>query len=322
MADKTRLLGDIGGTHARFALQDGAGAPFEHEKVYKCANFPGVLELIEHYLRECAEASTPSKGAIGIASPIRGDRVEMTNLDWSFSTKSLGAALGIPQLLVINDFTALALALPVLGDDELVKIGGGAPLADAAWGLIGPGTGLGVSGLIPAPNGGYSPIAGEGGHATLAGASDWEDAVLRELRAQFGHASAERALSGPGIVNLYRACATTAGEPFHEIDAPEISERARSGMDPLCSQAIDLFFSLLGSAAGNLALTLGAQRGVFIGGGIVPALADLALRSDFRARFEAKGRYQDYLEKIPTYVIKPKSPPALRGAEQALKRLG
>ncbi len=167
----------------------------------------------------------------------------------------------------------------------------------------------------------FAPSPVKAATRTLAGADDWEDAVLRELRRQFGHVSAERALSGPGIVNLYRACAATAGKPFEEIDAPEISERARSGMDPLCRQAIDLFFGLLGSAAGNLALTLGAQRGVFIGGGIVPALIDLATQSEFRARFEAKGRYQDYLQMIPTYVIQPKSPPALRGAEQALKLL-
>ncbi|WP_418321099.1 glucokinase [Piscinibacter sakaiensis] len=318
MAD-IKLLGDIGGTHARFALQRDDDPAFESEAVYDCKDYPGALEMVEHYLRERTD-ETPQSAAIGIAAPVRGDRVEMTNLKWVFSIAAMKASMGLQRLLVINDFTALALALPVLDEDELRPVGDGVAAADAAWGLLGAGTGLGVGGLLPVPGGGYAAIAGEGGHATLAGGDDWENSVLAVLRREFGHVSAERALSGPGIVNLYKACAEVAGEPFESLSGPAISQRAKDKVDPLCVQAIGLFFKLLGSVAGNLALTLGARRGVFIGGGIVPELGDMIDNSEFRLRFTAKGRYEAYLAEIPTYVIDAKSPPALRGAAQALRQ--
>lgn len=312
-----RLLVDIGGTNARLALQQQPGEPLGDNITYPCARFPGVLELLRHYLHENADA-TPSACAIGIASPIRGDQVVMTNLAWAFSVSELKAALGLQRLVVINDFTALALALPTLQAHELVAVGGGSAQQGSSWGLLGPGTGLGVGGLLPAPGGGYSAIAGEGGHVTLSGADDWEDAVLRQLRMRFGHASAERALSGPGLVNLYQACCAVGGVTAQAIDAPEIGRRAVAGGEAGCDQAVGLFFALLGSVAGNLALTLGAQRGVYIGGGIVLQLGGLIQRSTFRARFEAKGRYAAYLQAIPTWVIHADTPPALRGAAQAL----
>lgn len=316
MATPTLLI-DIGGTNARLALQYGARAPLLAMVSYPCAQFDGVQSLIAHYL-EVQGGVRPARCAIGIASPIRGDEVVMTNLDWRFSRSALQAALGLERLAVINDFTALALALPLLGPDERVQVGGGAPLEGAACALLGAGTGLGVGGLVPAPGGGWSAIAGEGGHVTLAGASDWEDAVLRALRTRFGHASAERALSGPGIENLYLACCEVAGQAAAPLGAAEITRRALVAEDPLCVQCLDLFFALLGSVAGDLALTLGAQGGVYVGGGIVPALGDAITRSPFRARFEAKGRYAGYLGSIPTWVIHATSPPALRGAAQAL----
>ena len=312
-----RLLIDIGGTNARLALQEAPQGPLLAMETYPCAQFDGVSALIAHYL-QARGGVQPTQCAIGIASPIGGDEVVMTNLAWRFSRRDLQAALGLERLAVINDFTALALALPLLGPDERVQVGGGVALEGAACALLGAGTGLGVGGLLPAPGGGWSAIAGEGGHVTLAGASDWEDAVLRALRQRFGHASAERALSGPGIENLYLACCEVAGQAAAVIDAAEITCRALDASDPHCVQCLDLFFALLGSVAGNLALTLGAQGGVYVGGGIVPALGDAIMRSSFRARFEAKGRYEGYLRGIPAWVIHAKSPPALRGAAQAL----
>ncbi|GAP37041.1 glucokinase [Piscinibacter sakaiensis] len=319
-----RLLADIGGTNARLALQAGAGAPITDERVLRCADFDGVGPLLAHYLHERG-AGRPVACAIGIASPVSGDRVAMTNLPWRFSIAGLQAELGLQRLRVVNDFTALALALPVLAADELEAVGGGAPVEGAAWGLVGPGTGLGVGGLLPAPGGGWSPIAGEGGHVTLAGADDREDAVLRELRRAFGHASAERALSGPGLANLHRASLRVDGLPGAEADEagdPAAVVAGAQAGDAACGRSVDLFLALLGSVAGNLALTLGAQRGVFIGGGIVPRLGDRIHRSAFRERFEAKGRYRGYLAAIPTWVIRSASPPALRGAAQALELPG
>ena len=316
----SRLLLDIGGTNARLALQLQPEGPLLHQQIVPCADFPGVRELIAHYLQQTAQPGleAPKECAMGIASPILGDQVVMTNNAWQFSRSALQAHMGWRRLLVLNDFTALAMALPVLLPGERRQLGVGEAVPGGALALIGPGTGLGVGGLLPAPGGGYSAIAGEGGHVTLAGTDEWEDAVVSALRADFGHASAERALSGPGLLNLYRACCTVARQTAEALDPPEISRRALAGSDARCVQTVDLFYKLLGSVAGNLALTLGAQGGVYVGGGIVPAMGTLIERSQFRARFEAKGRYAGYLRQIPTFVIETSDPPALRGAAQAL----
>jgi glucokinase len=313
-----RLVIDLGGTNARLALQAGSGAALTHLATHACSGFSDLQALIEHYLAADGDGARPAQCAIGIASPIQGDEVVMTNLAWRFSQRALQAALGLERLVVINDFTALALALPLLEEAELMQVGAGEPAAGRAWGLIGPGTGLGVGGLVPGPDGRLGAISGEGGHVTLAGADAHEDAVLAAVRAEFGHASAERVLSGPGLVNLYRAVSQVAGRRAQALTPADVSRAALDGSDADCAAAVAMFFGLLGSAAGNLALTLGAQRGVFIGGGIVPAMGDAILRSDFRARFEAKGRYAGYLACIPTWVIQANTPPALRGAAQAL----
>lgn len=316
--DGARLVIDLGGTNARLARQAAAGAVLTHLASYPCSRFDGVEALVRHYLAHDGAGPAPLGCAIGIASPILGDEVVMTNLAWRFSRTALAAALGLDRLVVVNDFTALALALPLLAPDELVAVGGGAPVEGAAWALIGPGTGLGVSGLVPGPDGRLAAIAGEGGHVTLAGADAHEDAVLAEVRRAFGHASAERVLSGPGLVALHRAICQVAGRPAAALDPAGVTRAGSDGSDADCVAALAMFFGLLGSAAGNLALTLGAQRGVFIGGGIVPALGEAIHRSNFRARFEAKGRYADYLARIPTWVIHAAASPALRGAARAL----
>jgi glucokinase len=241
----------------------------------------------------------------------------MTNHDWSFSISAVQQGLGAERFLVINDFTALALALPALAPSDLMRVGGGEPVTGAPLALLGPGTGLGVSGLLPA-YGKHVPLNGEGGHVTLGGTDDFEDAAVRELRRRFGHASAERALSGPGLVNLYEAACALAGTPVQAKTAAEITTLAAAGTDAQCVQAEALFFSFLGSVAGNLALSLGARGGVYIGGGIVPRMGERILSSSFRARFESKGRFQPYLAPIPVYVVNAKSPPALVGAARAL----
>jgi glucokinase len=224
------------------------------------------------------------------------------------------------RFLVINDFTALALSLPVLGQDQLRKVGPGEVVANSPLGLLGAGTGLGVSGLLPASGGRNAiPLNGEGGHVTLPAANQLETEVIDLLRARFGHASAERALSGPGLSNLYDALVQINGETLPTLDTAEISSRAAT--DARCEQVIEIFFSLLGSIAGNLALTLGARGGMYIGGGIVPRLGDWIDRSQFRERFEAKGRFRGYLSQIPTFVLEGKTSPALLGAARALEDL-
>jgi glucokinase len=313
-----RLLADVGGTHARFASQTAPNGPLEHCGRYACADFETLWDAICHHLwREGLDK--PRAGAIGIATPITGDHVRMTNHHWAFSIKGLQDALGLQRLLVLNDFSALAMALPALHSDACRQIGGGRAVPGSSIGLIGPGTGLGVSGLVPDVNGkGLVPIGGEGGHVTLSSYEPEEAAVLAFLHRQFGHVSAERALSGPGLVNLYRALAEVRGLPAQARQARAISAAAMAGEDALAEGALQLFCSLLGGVAGNLALTLGARGGMFIGGGIVPQLGDFFASSKFRNSFEAKGRFRAYLSEIPTFVVKSSDEAALVGASRAL----
>jgi len=312
-----RLLGDVGGTNARFAMQCRSGAAIEGLAQYRCADFESLQAVLRHYLTEPGRPQ-PQAGAIGIANPIDGDTVRMTNHAWQFSIEALRQALGLQRLLFVNDFAALALALPTLRPDELRPIGGGTAAPGAPLALLGPGTGLGVSGLMRGANGAGSVLSGEGGHVTLAAADDAEAAVIDWLRGRFGHVSAERALSGQGLENLYQAWSALHGHTAEPLSAVQISERGLQRSDQACDAAVELFLSLLGNVAGNLALTLGARGGVYIGGGIVPRLAARIDASQLRRRFEDKGRFADYLSRIPLWLIQPGGEPALRGAARAL----
>ena len=258
MAPYPRLVGDVGGTHARFAWLQDRAAELADAVSYEAADHSGLEAVIKRYLDDHRRQAPPSC-AIGIATPVTGDAVRMTNSDWAFSIGEVKGRFGFERFAVVNDFAALALALPVLTPDELHKVGGGAAAVDAALAVLGAGTGLGMSGLIPAGDG-FVPAVGEGGHATLAAATDREVEVVGWLRQRFGHASAERALSGDGLVNLYRASCALAGTAAAAIDAPEVSKRALAGSDAHCVDAVELFFAFLGGMAGNLALTLGAPR--------------------------------------------------------------
>jgi glucokinase len=238
----------------------------------------------------------------------------MTNHPWAFSISQLQRELGLARLVVLNDFTALALSLPALGAAQSRQVGGGRAVAGAPLALLGPGTGLGVSGLL-----GAVPISGEGGHVTLAAADAREAEVIELLRRRFGHASAERALSGPGLENLHEALTQLNGESRPAMSAAQIA--AAADTDAHCAEVIELFFALLGNVAGNLALTLGARGGVYVGGGVVLHIGGRIDGSPFRERFEAKGRFRDYLAPIPTLVITATESPALIGAARALDAL-
>ena len=314
-----RLLADIGGTNARFAWQAAMGEALRDVATLPTSEHPTLAAAIRHYL-DGAGIATPRWCAIGIANPVTGDRVQMTNHPWSFSTSALQTELGFDRLLLLNDFTAMALALPDLQPHELRQVGGTTAVAGTAMALIGPGTGLGVSGLLPSRGpGGWVPLQGEGGHVSLAAATAREVAVVDQLRRRYGHASAERAVSGAGLEALHEALARIDGlGDFTPLPAAEISSRALAATDARCTESLALFCAFLGSVAGNLALTLGARGGVYIGGGIVPRLGEAFARSPFRARFEDKGRFRDYLAAIPAYVIDTPVSPALRGAAHAL----
>ncbi len=322
-ADGPRLLADIGGTNARFALETAPGE-IASVQVYPCADYPGVAEVIKKYLKD-TKIGRVNHAAIAIANPVDGDQVSMTNHDWSFSIEATRRALGFDTLLVVNDFTALAMALPGLTDMQRVQVGGGTRRPNSVIGLLGPGTGMGVSGLIPADDR-WIALGSEGGHATFAPADEREDIVLQYARKKWSHVSFERVAAGPGIEVIYRALAGRDKKRVAaNVDTIEIVKRALEG-EPLAAESVDVFCGILGTFAGNIAVTLGALGGIYIGGGVVPRLGEFFARSSFRKRFEAKGRFEAYLQNVPTYVITAEYPAFLGVsailAEQLSNRAG
>jgi glucokinase len=322
-ADGPRLLADIGGTNARFALETGPGE-ITQVLVYPCAEYPGVADVIKKYLKD-TKIGRVNHAAIAIANPVDGDQVSMTNHDWTFSIEATRRALGFDTLLVVNDFTALAMALPGLTDAQRVQVGGGSRRQNSVIGLLGPGTGMGVSGLIPADDR-WIALGSEGGHATFAPMDEREDLVLQYARKKWSHVSFERVAAGPGIEVIYRAL---AGRDKKRVPTTiEVSEIVKKGFDgdPLAAETIDVFCGILGTFAGNIAVTLGALGGIYIGGGVVPRLGEVFARSSFRQRFEAKGRFEAYLKNVPTYVITAEYPAFLGVsailAEQLSNRAG
>jgi glucokinase len=297
----TWLVGDVGATNARFGLASPDGTIL-HSSIFPCDEFAEIGAAIEAFLAGRGDLAMPHRGAVAIAAPITGDQIRMTNHPWSFSVAALGDRLGLERFVAINDFTAVALALPRLSAADRVTVGRGAPVERRPIAVLGPGSGLGVSGLIPA-GAGWVPLAGEGGHVTMAPGNEREDAVLGEMRRRFNHVSAERCLSGPGLVNLYNSLAALDSVPAAPYTAAQITDPDTSARDLLCREATAMFCAMLGSVAGDLALTLGAQGGVYIAGGIVPRLGARFADSDFRARFEAKGRMSTQLAEIPSYVV-------------------
>jgi glucokinase len=312
-----RLLADVGGTNARLAWQVHRDAPLSHVATVLCADHATLLAAIQRHL---GVHGLPPPGAcgIGIATPVTGDAVTMTNHHWSFSVSELRRQLGTQLLVVVNDFTATALALSELPAAHLRPLGGGEPVRSAPKAVLGSGTGFGVSALLQPSARQPLAISGEGGHVTLSAQDADEAMVIDRLRQRFGHASVERALSGPGLVNLYEAIASIDGSPVHTLAPSDVIDRARRGDDSSCRRALDMFCALLGAVAGNVALTFGARGGVYIAGGIAPRIADDLHASRFRSRFESKGRFAGYLSSIPVYLIGSDVSPALLGASRAL----
>ncbi|TDP72316.1 glucokinase [Roseateles toxinivorans] len=298
--DSPRLIADIGGTYARFALETAQGE-FSHVQSLRCADYTDFHAAVKGYLAMLPPVQVEHAG-VAIANPVDGDQVRMTNYHWQFSIEQMRQQLGLDTLVVVNDFTALAMAVPRLSGRDRRQIGGGDASKQSVIGVLGPGSGLGVSGLIPAGEG-WVALGTEGGHTSFAPHDEREIAVLRFAWKHFEHVSFERLVSGPGLELMYRALAEHGGVAGEDLHAPEITRRALDGTDPVCVDTLDVFCALLGTAAANLAVTLGALGGIYIGGGIVPRLGEYFDRSPFRARFEDKGRFSQYVAAIPTYVI-------------------
>lgn len=317
-ADGPRLLADIGATHARFGLETAPGV-LGRVAVLRCDDYDGIVPLLHAYFEQHLSQQSSQRinhAAFALANPISGDFIRMTNRDWQFSTDEVRRTLGLSTLLIVNDFTALAMALPGFQPKDLMQVGGGAPQTHAVSGVLGPGTGLGVSGVIPTIDG-FVTLGSEGGHVNFAPSDEREFAILQFAWREWKHVSNERLISGPGMELIYRALAQRNGVEVQARSAADIISGALEDNDALCLEVLECFSGMLGSAAANLAVTLGAFGGIFIGGGIVPRMGEWFAGSPFRARFEAKGRFTDYIAQIPTYVIMTPNP-ALYGVSAIL----
>jgi glucokinase len=294
------VLADVGGTNVRFAIaRDGTLGPVAHMRV---ADYPQFGDALAAFLDGQATGPSVRRAILGVAGVVENGHCALTNNPWVVATNEIRTRFGFTHIRIVNDFEAIAWSLPRLAADDLRMVGGRSAKAGAPMVVLGPGTGLGVAAYVRAV-GGDIVIGSEGGHATLAGSSPREDAIMAKLRSQYGHASAERALSGDGLRNLYHAIAALDGLNVRKRSAEEITQAAIDGSCATSRAAVDAFCSLLGSVAGNFALSFGAQGGVYVAGGIVSHIRDYFLKSQFRARFEAKGRLRHYLQAIPVYLI-------------------
>jgi len=310
-----RLVSDIGGTNARFALVSGNGLP-EDENILKTKDFPGVVEAANAYL----DGRQVDGVVLVVAGPVEADHIALTNCPWAFSLAETRLALGVKHLVAINDFVAQALSIPKLDVDDCVKLGGGEALDDRPIAVIGPGTGLGVAGLLRV-NGNYLPIATEGGHVAFAPKDEVEADVLAVLRERYGHVSNERLLSGPGLVNFAGALAKLQGRDLPISGAADVVSRADLEACPICIDAIQRFCRLLGAAAGDLALTYGARGGVYLTGGMISHLGQQFDANRVLEAFVDKGRFQDYLNAIPLFRVL-RTDTGLIGAAVAAMQMG
>ncbi len=298
---KRVLLADVGGTNVRFAvLSDARIGPIRHLAVADYARFG---EALATYLEGEKDREQIESALFAVAGVVEGERCPLTNNRWVVDGAELRARFAFTDVQLINDFEAVAWSLPNLAPGDLRQLGGGAPKPSTPMLAIGPGTGLGVAAYLPGDGVGARVLHSEGGHTTLAGGTPREDAIIALLRGRFGHVSAERVVSGPGLINLYRTIAALDGVMVPEGRASEISRAAIAGTCNVSRAALEIFCAVLGDVVGNFALAFGAQGGVFIGGGIVPHMRDYLPGSQFRARFDAKGRMSAYVQSIPVYLI-------------------
>jgi glucokinase len=315
------LVADIGGTNIRLAITKNNN--ITDIITYQCADFPSLIDVIRHYIEERQLTDASINACLAIACPTDDDLISMTNLPWQFSQKELKKALKLNDLILINDYTAIAMAIPMLNDQQKVKIGGGEAIARKPIAVCGPGTGLGVANLIPVDNN-WHCLSGEGGHTDFAPVDELDIKILQYLKKSKKRVSYEQLLSGYGLVQIYQALLDINKDETttysSQLAAKDISTQALDGNCRLCQQALTQFCKVLGSFAGNLALTTASLGGVYIAGGIVPRFIEYVQNSEFRTRFETKGRMSHLNQQTPTYVIT-ESQPGLIGAAAYLHQI-
>jgi len=304
------LLADVGGTSTRLASLDSSRQISAVEVIVN-ERAENLTSIFSSYLGRERVRHDYDGAAIAVAGPVSGDLISLTNRSWSFDRTQLREELALSKLEVINDFAANALALPTLNDSEWVAIGNGEVAQSGNMIAIGPGTGLGVSALVHVKDNQWVPVQGEGGHVNLAPASERESQLIELARKRIGHVSAESFLSGTGLPLLYDCVASCRGARSEKLQAHEIGNRAMAG-DESAVETMEHFYAMLGTVAGDLALTFMSTGGVYIGGGILPRFQQKFIDSAFRSRFEEKGRHQEIVKKIPTRLITTEIP-AFRG---------
>ncbi len=316
------LIADIGGTNIRIAQATATPEISLNDiETYQCQKFSSLAEVIAYYLEAKALNGATIHACLAIACPVDDDLISMTNLPWQFSQKELQAELALASLSFINDYTAIAMAIPLLNDQQKVKIGGGESVSGKPISVCGPGTGLGVANLVPLtvnnkPQ--WHCISGEGGHIDFSPVNETEQHVLNAIQTIKPRVSYEQLLSGFGLEQIYQALLTINHDTIDmsavsQLSAKDITHNAVQGSCPICKETLTLFCNVLGGFAGNLALIMNSQGGVYIAGGIVPRFIDYLKSSDFRKRFETKGRLSAITKQAPTYVIT-ESQPGLLGA--------
>ncbi|WP_094751907.1 glucokinase [Psychromonas sp. CD1] len=310
------VVGDIGGTNIRLAVCNIKNGELSQLREYSCAQFITLDAVLVQYFSTLRD--TVKYLCLGIACPVEDDAVIMTNFSWQFSKKALKEKLQLNALYLINDYTAISLAVPFLKENEQLQIGGGAIKEGAPKAVFGPGTGLGVAHLIQIKNKWLS-LKGEGGHASLSVNNREQADILLLLQDQYGHVSTERVLSGQGFVNIYHSLCRLSGKSPEFYEPQQVTTAAFSQKCPLALHSIEVFCQIMGAFAGDLALNLACFGGVYIAGGIVPRFSEFFIKSDFRQCFENKGRFKPYLRAIPTFLIIHENP-GLLGASVYLRQ--
>ena len=317
----TLLIGDIGGTNARFALADPKKPGFSEEATLQCADYASADVAIKKYLDDIG-ARSPDVICLAAAGPIVEHRVRFTNNPWSIDSDELAEEFGITRVRLLNDFEAIAYSIPFLERQDCMPFGlpEPEPLSEDHYtvGILGPGTGLGAVGLRK-----YGdlliPIAGEASHGGFAPESQVQMDMLAALRERFDRVSSERLVSGPGLENIYWALCRIHGEQKPQLKAAEIFKRAKERSDSRSAEAVQVFFEILGQIAGDFGLALGAKDGIYIAGGIVRRYPELLENSRFRTGFEAKGRHRSLMEQVPTQLILHEQPGLLGASYCALE---
>lgn len=319
----SRLIADIGGTNARFALAAEHGAAergatehgaaehgaaehvveVRHERHLPVAGFAGLGDAARAYLAGLPAGTEPvTEAVIAVATPVDAAVIRFTNSPWTFTREGLAAELGVQRLAVINDFAAQAAAIPYLEAEDSVAIGGGVARPDWPIAVIGPGTGLGAAALVPTPSGPIV-VASEAGHVSFAPHNALEISILAHLLERHDHVSNERLVSGPGLVTLAQALAAVTGRRFEGTTPEAVSAAAAKATSAVAVEAVGLFSALLGAAAGDLVLSFGAKGGVFICGGLCGKLGRLFDHARFLERLEAKGRLRAFIEDVPCRLV-------------------